>query len=308
MEYGYHNLFFPGGTRSRSGAVERHLKLGLLGCGLQAFVNNLRRGAPRPNVYLVPCTLSYGLVLEAATLIDDHLQEAGRSRYIIEDDEFSQPRQVFNFVKNLISLEAKTVMHVSQPLDVLGNRVRPDGTSVDDRGRPVDASRYVLVNDVPGNDPQRDQEYTREAGRAVTEAFRHDATFLPTHLLAFAVFGLLRARALDRDLFRFLRTADELGGVPLEEVLPALARLHDGLVKLSAAGTLDRYPVPFGFDPEAVVTDGLRYFATYHDHEVVYRRGDRLFPGDLKLLYYYRNRLDGYGLDATINTRLEGVS
>ena len=31
IERGYHSLFFPGGTRSRSGMIERHLKLGLLG-------------------------------------------------------------------------------------------------------------------------------------------------------------------------------------------------------------------------------------------------------------------------------------
>jgi glycerol-3-phosphate O-acyltransferase len=33
IERGYHSLFFPGGTRSRSGLVERRLKLGLAGTG-----------------------------------------------------------------------------------------------------------------------------------------------------------------------------------------------------------------------------------------------------------------------------------
>ena len=39
----------------------------------QAYVNNLRNGRPRPNLYILPCTLSYKLVLEAETLIEDHL-------------------------------------------------------------------------------------------------------------------------------------------------------------------------------------------------------------------------------------------
>ncbi|MEC9071818.1 MAG: 1-acyl-sn-glycerol-3-phosphate acyltransferase [Myxococcota bacterium] len=36
LEKGQNQLFFPGGTRSRSGALEQHLKLGLLSCGLRA--------------------------------------------------------------------------------------------------------------------------------------------------------------------------------------------------------------------------------------------------------------------------------
>ena len=79
LEMGYHNLFFPGGTRSRSGAVERHLKLGLLGCAVRAYVGRPRAGRPRPEIYLVPVTMNYELVLEAETLIDDHLsRRSGR--------------------------------------------------------------------------------------------------------------------------------------------------------------------------------------------------------------------------------------
>ena len=308
MEYGYHNLFFPGGTRSRSGALEHKLKLGLLGCGLKAYINNLRLQKANPNIYIVPCTLSYGLVLEAATLIDDHLKEAGKSRYIIEDDEFSRPRQVLNFARELISLDARIILNISEPMDPFGNRVLPSGRSVDLQGRPVDPSRYVITDTGPGEDPQRDVEYTREAGAAVVRSLARDATFLSTHLLAFATFGLLRAQAPDRNLFRFLRTADELGGVPLDDVYPALERLRSGLQKLSAQGRLGDSPVPLGFDPQTVVADGLRYFGTYHTRSVIARRGDRLFPGDMKLLYFYQNRLAGYDLEHTINTRLEGVS
>ena len=36
LELGYDNLFFPGGTRSRSGAIERYLKLGLAGVGVRS--------------------------------------------------------------------------------------------------------------------------------------------------------------------------------------------------------------------------------------------------------------------------------
>src|SRR5690606_28370227 len=57
LERGFHSLFFPGGTRSRSGQIEQHLKLGLMGTGLEAYINNLRKGKDKPNIYLLPMTI-----------------------------------------------------------------------------------------------------------------------------------------------------------------------------------------------------------------------------------------------------------
>ncbi|MBW2224521.1 MAG: 1-acyl-sn-glycerol-3-phosphate acyltransferase, partial [Deltaproteobacteria bacterium] len=48
IERGYHSLFFPGGTRSRSGMIERRLKLGLLGSAVEAFSMNRVRRVDRP--------------------------------------------------------------------------------------------------------------------------------------------------------------------------------------------------------------------------------------------------------------------
>src|SRR5690606_21927872 len=66
LEFGQDNLFFPGGARSRSGAIERRLKKGLLGCSVAAYRNMVSPGRHRSGktgVYIVPCTISYPLVL-----------------------------------------------------------------------------------------------------------------------------------------------------------------------------------------------------------------------------------------------------
>ena len=107
LRHGLPNLFFPGGTRSRSGAIESELKLGLLGCGLEAYILNLRDKRPKPRIFIVPATVSYHLVLEAETLIEDYLKDEGKSRYIIEDDEFSRPERVVNFVSSLLAMDGQ---------------------------------------------------------------------------------------------------------------------------------------------------------------------------------------------------------
>src|SRR5579872_7106491 len=167
LERGYHSLFFPGGTRSRSGAVERKLKLGLAGTGVEAMARTAAGGKPRP-VYFVPATINYLLTLEAETLIADFLQEEGKHRYIIEDDESSRPGRVAAFIRKLLGLDAGCVIRFCNPLDCFGNEVDTDGVSHDARGHAVDPLSYLTdVEGRVGHDPARDAQYTRELGDVI---------------------------------------------------------------------------------------------------------------------------------------------
>jgi glycerol-3-phosphate O-acyltransferase len=293
LEFGQDNLFFPGGTRSRSGALEARLKRGLLGASLTAYRNNLRLRRPKPRVFVVPCTLSYPLVLEAQTLIEDHLKEAGRSRFIIIDDEFSRLERWVEFLRGLIALDAKIHVRIGEPLDPFGNDVDEQGRSLDPRGRVIDPAGYLMDHGKLVEDPARDAEYTDGLAVRIVESFARHNVALPTHVAAFAVFERLRRDSAEPDLFRFLRDVGPETSLAqaelveeLDGVLAALRRLHAaGRVQLEAA--LDRGPV-------AVLEAALRSFASYHTHPVLERKGLRIHVGDANLLFFYRNRLAGY--------------
>jgi len=300
LEYGYHNLFFPGGTRSRGGLVEKKLKLGLVGTGLRAFANNVRGGRPRPRMFVVPLVLSYELVLEAQTLVDDFLRETGRSRYIITDDEFASPKRILDFMRGILELDARIHLTVMEPLDPFGNRVDREGRSLDGRGREVAIERYLrrAGGDAPVDDPARDQEYTRELGLRLVDAYHRGNTVMPTHVVAFALFEELRRLNADQDLYRFLRS----GGAHESLTFPAAARrvdaLRDRIGGLAGEGRIrvsERVRVLGGDD---LLLSALRAFGTYHTRPAVERTGDRIYAPDRNLLYYYRNRLVGYGLEA----------
>ena len=162
LERGYHSLFFPGGTRSRSGGVERKLKLGLAGTAVEAYARTVQSGRPR-RIFFVPATINYLITLEAETLIADYLSEAGKGRYIIDDDESSRIGRVAAFVRKLLGMDGSVVIRVGQPVDPFGNRVDAEGRSYDRRGREVDPSSYL--RDAKGEvviDPVRDAQYTRQ--------------------------------------------------------------------------------------------------------------------------------------------------
>jgi len=296
LELGYHNMFFPGGTRSRSGAVEKKLKMGLLGMGLDAYIHNLIAGKEKPDIFVVPCTINYQLVLEAETLIDDYLKEVGKSRYIIEDDEFSKPRRVLDFVSKLFSLNSRIHMVISRPLDVFGNTVDDEGRSLDRRGRVVDRRKYVFRNGRPLFDRQRDQEYTRELALSITEAFHRDTLINSTHLISHAVMNWLHDHNPELDLYRMLRTGGARESLPLPEAYERLERSRQTLGRLEQQGRLRLDDTVMRKDPVAVVSEALAHLRSYHRTPAVTRSGDRLLHRDRNLLFYYQNRLDGFGL------------
>jgi glycerol-3-phosphate O-acyltransferase len=303
IEHGYHSLFFPGGTRSRSGGVERKLKLGLAGTGVEAMARTAARGATRP-VYFVPATINYLLTLEAETLVDDFLQEEGKHRYIIEDDESSRPGRVAAFVRKLLGLDAGCVIRFGTPLDCFGNEVDADGVSRDARGHAVDPLSYLT--DVDGkiaHDPARDAQYTRELGDAIVRSFARNTVAMATHLVASCAFQKLREslgpEGLGKDIFGMLRALDDVT-VSRTELAEQVERLRDRARELEQRGGIVLGPRLGRSTGREILDEALRAFSGFHTTPVLEPRGDRLLLVDTRLIFYYQNRLAAHGLAADL--------
>jgi glycerol-3-phosphate O-acyltransferase len=295
IEQGYHSLFFPGGTRSRSGGVERKLKLGLAGTALDAFGRSVEEGRTQP-VFFIPATINYLLTLEAETLIDDFLQEEGKARYIIEDDESTRVSRVAMFMQKLLGLDAACVIRFGKPLDCFGNDVDEDGTSLDACGRRVKAESFIVKKDGrPGRDAVRDSEYTRELGERICERFRENTVVLATHVVAAAAFDRLRRSVAKGDIFAMLRHRDDVR-VPRAELAEDIDKLLARVRDEEARGKLVIGPGLANKPGDEVLHDALRAFAGYHTNEVLSPRGSDLLLYDTRLLFYYQNRLAAHGL------------
>ena len=295
IERGYHSLFFPGGTRSRSGGVERKLKLGLAGTGIEAFARTTVAGKTQ-KVFFVPATINYLLTLEAETLIDDFLQEEGKARYIIEDDESTRIGRVAAFSQKLLGLDGACIIRFSRPLDCFGNFVDDEGTSHDDRGRPVDAASYVTGRDgKPAMDSVRDTEYTRELGDRIVEAYKRDTVVMATHLVAACAFERRRRAAGHADLFAVLRHRDDVA-IPRSELAEDVDVMLGRVSTLEDRGGIVLASHLKGKRGDAIIEEAMRAFSGYHTHEVLAPRGNELVLSDTRLLFYYQNRLAAHGL------------
>lgn len=293
LERGQHSLFFPGGTRSRSGAVETHLKLGLLGRVPVAFRRALEEGRPSPKVFVVPCTLTYPLVLEAASLMEDHLRAEGGAHYVDLRDEFDRPRRLVDFLRGLLQLDLQIHLWVGRPLDLVGNEVDATGKSFDPRGRPVDPAGYLRAGGRLIADDARDAEYSRLLAAQVVKAYRRDTVALPTSLVCAVLLARLRAARAQPDLFRFLRSVDPHAGLPVAEVVRRVGAGLQTLKERAGAGVVRLAPELADAGPLDVLQRALATLGSYHVTPVAQRRGGQIHVGDPNLLLYYANRLEG---------------
>ena len=79
--YNINTIFFPGGTRSRSGQIETELKTGLLSSLIGAQFEKIKSGDDK-KIFVVPMILNYNSVLEARSLIYSFLKNEGKTKYL----------------------------------------------------------------------------------------------------------------------------------------------------------------------------------------------------------------------------------
>jgi glycerol-3-phosphate O-acyltransferase len=289
IERGYHSLFFPGGTRSRSGMIEQHLKLGLAGTAIEAYARNQVRGIERP-VWFVPTTINYALVLEAESLIEDHLKEQGKARYIIEDDEFSSVDRWVDFFRKISHLHSACVIRFGEPIDPYCNPVDDDGRSLAPDGRAIEAGSYVRRRGEASLNHGRDAAYTTVLGDAVAERFLRETVIMATQLVAHVLFRAIVAATPGTDLFGKMRHKGDVA-MPVERLHAEVGEARDAVLALERGGFVHASPALHRDPPETLVERALQFWTGYHTLPVATRVGAEVVCEDPALLHYYGNRL-----------------
>lgn len=304
LQHNVHSIFFPGGTRSRSGELENRLKLGLLGTAVEAQRHLLQQGVRR-KIFIVPLVLGYHVVLEAKFLIEQHLIRTGRERYFRQSDQSYSFRRWGSFLWNFFSQSSEVVLSFGKPMDVLGNFVDAAGHSYDRQGRRIEVEDYFVGEQGLEAHLQREHEYTKLLAERVVERFHKDNVVLDSHIVAFAAFRLLMHMHPRLDLYRLLRLPEDEIEFPMYQLVHAVAQIQQRLLELEREGKVKIAENCVG-DPEKVLRRGLRKLGVYHVRKpLIINREGVLMSQDFSLLYYYHNRLLHYGLENDIQWQVE---
>lgn len=299
IQFGVHSLFFPGGTRSRSGKIESKLKLGLLSTAVEAQRANYQKGQQGNGgkIFIVPVTINYHFVLEAPSLIKEHLSLTGQERYYQESDEFSTSYKISKFLVKFFTKGSDISVSIGRAMDVLGNYVDTDGKSLDKNGRIIETRDYFISNGIVSEDTQREEEYTNQLGRRIVEEFHIINRVFSSHLVAFTAFQIIKKQNRKLDLFNLLRTPEEDIVIPYEFFKQECQRVLDRIMEIRQEGKVHVAP-HLKRDIDTIIEHGLNNVGMYHaKRPLVKTKEGNIETQDLSLLYFYHNRLDGYGLE-----------
>lgn len=300
---GAHSLFFPGGTRCRSGVIEKKLKLGLLATAVEAQRRNYLHG-PRTGsgkIFIVPMVMSYHFVLEAASLIKQHLKTTGQEQYYIIDDEFASYRKFLRFIWATFRTSSDIALAFGEPMDIMGNLVDENGDSFDDHGRKIDGRAYFMSGGKITDDLQRDAEYTRMLGSKIVDRYHIENHVFSSHIVAFVAFQMLSRKSPDLDLYGILRLPEEERFIDRPKFRENVERVLERLRHKADRGKV-HLALHLQNDTMNIIDHGIKNIGIYHAKRPLnFHDAELLVSDNLNLLYYYHNRLVGYELESFIS-------
>lgn len=306
IQRGVNSLFFPGGTRSRSGQIESDLKMGLLGTSVEAQRALCQAGSDK-KVFIVPMVLCYNFVLEAPFLIEQHLRITGKENYIRLKDEGTSVRAWLRFVWRFFSTTSDITLSVGRPMDVLGNFVDATGRSFDRFGNELCVRDYFTSNNEVNADRQREEEYTKLLAEKIADRYHVENVVLSSQLVAYAVFEMLLHENPRLDLFGILRLPPDEYRFPFRAVEEVIEQMQERLVEWEKSGKIRLAP-ELRRGAADVIREGVQNLGVFHTEPPLgFNKAGDIVSSNFRVLYFYHNRLDNYGLDKGVHWKTEEI-
>ncbi|MFN8329915.1 MAG: 1-acyl-sn-glycerol-3-phosphate acyltransferase [Saprospiraceae bacterium] len=290
-ERGVNTIFFPGGTRSRSGEVEGKLKLGLLNSMVLAQRNLLQRRDPR-KIIIVPVVIGYESVLEARSLILQHLKTTGQEKFITKESDCLR-------FQNIYILYGVSSEKVIQRISHFGNapgclwqhrNVDAHGKYPDHNGKPVHLGDYFKREGEFVHDAQRESIYTKELAEAIAREYKKNNFILPAHFVAFSAFKMYKEIHNQQDDINIVQSPEEEFSLPLADYKVYCKKLLAKMMVLQNQGKAymsDRMLQDF----DQVIEEGIRRVGVFHNRKVLMISNMEIITEDLIALYFYYNKL-----------------
>ncbi len=294
------NLFFPAGGRVRDGKIEQNLKLGLLSALIQAQKSNCEKSIDH-KIFVVPVVLNYHFVLEAHPLIVDHLAKTGKEKFTNKKRSNGISfLQLIKYAYGIFTRSSDFVLSIGKPLDVMGNEIGPGGISVDQEGKPLEICDYFKLEGEFKPDFQRESVYAKRLGEAVAASYQKHSVVLSSHFMAYLAYQMLKKKHASDSVFSLISTGLTEFELSMDEILPAGIKLHAHLNAM-ASNQMIYVDDDLLLTTEELIHAGVRKLGVFHlKKPLKWNKNDVLLCRDIKLLYYYANRLKGFGFEEVI--------
>lgn len=292
---GLNNIFFPGGTRSRSGAIEEKLKLGLLGSAIEGQRLMLENNS-NEKVIVVPVVVGYNFVLEAKSLVDQYLRAEAKEKYAKSKDTMITFGNRISFFKKLFKKQSSMYLSFGEPMDVMGNQLDEDGNSIDKAGHVINLRDYFRLGNDFGENAQREAVYAKLLSERVLESYMRNNVILTSHFISWLAFKTLARYRKDLAEFSLMKLHPSEMLLPMDVVREVAQSALNHLMKMEQKGQLKLHE-DMKLPVEDIIARGIDSLGIYHGQDVLYIAKGFLRTNSIKLLYFYHNRMQGYQLE-----------
>ncbi len=293
---GVNCLFFPGGTRSRSGSIEDKLKLGLISSSIEAQRVHLEQGSDK-KIFVVPLSTGYHFILEASHLIDQQLQYIGKEKYKRVRASGPSFSNIIRFFKDLYTRSSEVYMSFGDPMDVFGNKVDEDGMSYDKFGNKIDMHDYFSFGGQLSSNRQREGVYAKILSETLVDSFKKFNVVLSSNVVAFTAFHIIFQEFKDIGLLSLVNQKNKVYEIGFNELVANAGKLVLHIRTMNQNGMLLLSDESWNEDKK-LIEEGLSKLGIYHTVDILKKnKAGNLICKDIRLLYFYHNRLVHYGLE-----------
>ena len=293
---GVNCLFFPGGTRSRSGQIEDKLKLGLISSSIEAQRLHLEEGSDK-KIFVVPLSVGYHFVLEATHLIDQHLQIIGKEKYKRARSGGPSFGNVMRFIKDLYTRSSEVYMSFGDPMDVFGNKVNNEGISFDKFGHEIEMHDYFSFDGQLSSNRKREGVYAKLLSESLVDSYRKFNVVLSSNVIAFTAFHLIYSEYKEAGLFFLVNQKIKTYEISYDDFFTNVRKLMQHILAMKQNELLCISDESWT-DAKNFIDEGLSKLGIYHTSDILkINKEGNLICRDIRLLYFYHNRLINYGLE-----------
>lgn len=302
IQEGLNSIFFPGGTRSRNGMLEKQIKMGLLSTLIDAQNEFYQRNFDK-KIIIVPLVLSYHFVLEADSLIEEYLKRTGKENYLAKRKPKKTSMRRIRFLNRLFKSDSSVTLSFGAPIDIFGNPIDIKGNSIKN-GKILDIKEYFSSEEGKLTyDAQRNIVYTRLLADKLIDSYSKENVVLSSHLVSFVAFHMFRKKYANLDIFNLVNLPADYFDYSKEQVFEQMDKVKARLMDMASFGLLKLSSEMGEMTLDGILEDAVKNINVYHFYKPIDVKGNQIISEDFRLLYYYSNRLEGYKLDELIEVK-----
>jgi len=287
----YNSLFYPGGTRSRSGAIETKLKLGLLGTITKAFLNKVKEDKETSEIFIVPITLSYSVVPEAECLSYENFFGKHAHRKMLQrlQAKFSKFFIELKRIFNLARLNSTVYCTFGDPIDPLGNKVNSDGVPINTDGVPIEFKSTINIKDL-----NLEKNITIKLGEIISDNFFKSSVILPTQVFLYSIVEYISLNNPELTEHELVRLNPEENIVTIGQLKVRIKRIVNKLINIQKIKGMTLDPIIEANNYDKIIEIGINTYTKEYNASPISINGDYIIPKKIPLIWYYSDRIRNY--------------